>query len=160
MRVVRVAADEEAVSPVIGIILMVAVTVILAAVIGTFVLGIGQSTSEPTPQVSWEFEYDGGGDGGFSGGSADDTLTVTHEGGDTIEENLQVQVGGTRVDASGSNLTYDPSGGFSLPFGAGDSVTAEEDGSDTIQSGDRVFVVYRPDVPEFRALIGESQVPD
>ena len=33
--------DERGVSPVIGVILMVAITVILAAVIGTFVLGLG-----------------------------------------------------------------------------------------------------------------------
>jgi flagellin-like protein len=36
-------ADDRAVSPVIGVILMVAITVILAAVIGTFVLGLGDS---------------------------------------------------------------------------------------------------------------------
>ena len=35
--------DDRAVSPVIGVILMVAITVILAAVIGTFVLGLGDS---------------------------------------------------------------------------------------------------------------------
>lgn len=35
----------EAVSPVIGVILMVAITVILAAVIGTFVLGLGEGVS-------------------------------------------------------------------------------------------------------------------
>ncbi len=34
-------ADDRGVSPVIGVILMVAITVILAAVIGTFVLGLG-----------------------------------------------------------------------------------------------------------------------
>ncbi|WP_121822035.1 type IV pilin [Halostella salina] len=34
--------DERAVSPVIGVILMVAITVILAAVIGAFVLDLGQ----------------------------------------------------------------------------------------------------------------------
>ena len=33
--------DERAVSPVIGVILMVAITVILAAVIATFVFGLG-----------------------------------------------------------------------------------------------------------------------
>lgn len=38
----------EAVSPVIGVILVVAITVVLAAVIGTFVLGLGESlNSEP-----------------------------------------------------------------------------------------------------------------
>lgn len=35
--------NDRGVSPVIGVILMVAITVILAAVIGTFVLGLGDS---------------------------------------------------------------------------------------------------------------------
>ena len=38
--------DTEAVSPVIGVILMVAITVILAAVIGTFVLGLGEDVED------------------------------------------------------------------------------------------------------------------
>ena len=38
--------DERGVSPVIGVILMVAITVILAAVIASFVLGFGSSTSQ------------------------------------------------------------------------------------------------------------------
>ena len=39
--------DKRAVSPVIGVILMVAITVILAAVIAAFVFGYG--APEPTP---------------------------------------------------------------------------------------------------------------
>ncbi|WP_232700496.1 type IV pilin [Halobacterium wangiae] len=39
-------ADERGVSPVIGVILMVAITVILAAVIATFVLGFPDQVSE------------------------------------------------------------------------------------------------------------------
>jgi flagellin-like protein len=38
--------DERGVSPVIGVILMVAITVILAAVIASFVLGFGDSVQE------------------------------------------------------------------------------------------------------------------
>jgi flagellin-like protein len=38
--------DNRGVSPVIGVILMVAITVILAAVIATFVLGFGDSASQ------------------------------------------------------------------------------------------------------------------
>ena len=45
--------DERAVSPVIGVILMVAITVILAAVIGTFVLGLGDRVSQSAPQASF-----------------------------------------------------------------------------------------------------------
>jgi flagellin-like protein len=43
MKLDQMFGDDRAVSPVIGVILMVAITVILAAVIGTFVLGLGDS---------------------------------------------------------------------------------------------------------------------
>ncbi len=152
----RLVVAEDAVSPVIGVILMVAVTVILAAVIGTFVLGVGQGASSPTPQASWEFDYDDGGDG--FGAGTNDQLTVTHKGGDRIEETLTVQVDGKRVDTS-SQLDYVPTSP-SPPFGAGNSIAVEENSTDSIQSGDSVFVIYRPDKPDFRALIGESTVPN
>ena len=48
--------DERAVSPVIGVILMVAITVILAAVIAAFVLDLGQSQSS---QVNAGVNFDG-----------------------------------------------------------------------------------------------------
>ncbi|WP_193308866.1 type IV pilin [Halorubrum halophilum] len=45
--------NDRGVSPVIGVILMVAITVILAAVIGTFVLGLGESVeTNPTAGIS------------------------------------------------------------------------------------------------------------
>jgi len=44
--------DERGVSPVIGVILMVAITVILAAVIGAFVLNLGSSVGDQAPQAS------------------------------------------------------------------------------------------------------------
>jgi flagellin-like protein len=50
-----VTGDERGVSPVIGVILMVAITVILAAVIGTFVLGLGDSVSQ-NAQAGVSFE--------------------------------------------------------------------------------------------------------
>ncbi len=48
--------DEKAVSPVIGVILMVAITVILAAVIGTFVLGLGDQVQNTTPRAQFGFD--------------------------------------------------------------------------------------------------------
>lgn len=68
-------ADEEnrAVSPVIGVILMVAITVILAAVIGTFVLGLGDQVQETSPNAQWDWEV-----------QDDDSLDLTHEGGDSV----------------------------------------------------------------------------
>jgi flagellin-like protein len=72
--------DDDAVSPVIGVILMVAITVILAAVIGTFVLGLGDQVRETAPnaQFSWDDYTD----------SVDDStaaITLTHDGGSSIE---------------------------------------------------------------------------
>ena len=50
---------------------MVAVTVILAAVIGAFVLGFGDSLSDPAPNAQIDFDYS----------ASADTLNVTHDGG-------------------------------------------------------------------------------
>lgn len=47
MKANRKFMDEEAVSPVIGVILMVAITVILAAVIAAFVFELGGSLKKP-----------------------------------------------------------------------------------------------------------------
>jgi FlaG/FlaF family flagellin (archaellin) len=57
---------------------MVAITVILAAVIGTFVLGLGDQVSETAPQASFSFEYTN------DTATPNDTLEITHESGDSI----------------------------------------------------------------------------
>jgi len=61
-------AEHRAVSPVIGVILMVAITVILAAVIGAFVLEIGDQ-QETAPSTSFD--------------SAQRTVTVTDNDADS-----------------------------------------------------------------------------
>jgi flagellin-like protein len=78
MELKQLLTDDEAVSPVIGVILMVAITVILAAVIGTFVLGLGDQVQSTSPQASFNFDFTD------EDGSGQDELTVTHDGGDTI----------------------------------------------------------------------------
>ena len=73
MQVKQLLEDDDAVSPVIGVILMVAITVILAAVIAAFVLGLGDS-DEVGPQVSFNYDYSEG----------DDELTITVQSGDSF----------------------------------------------------------------------------
>ena len=51
--------SDAGVSPVIGVILMVAITVILAAVIGTFVLGLGDQVNQ-NAQAGVTFDEDVG----------------------------------------------------------------------------------------------------
>ena len=90
--------DESGVSPVIGVILMVAVTVIIAAVIGSTALGLGDSVSESPPQASFEVEQidddefeDGVGNTRVFGPS----VVITHSGGEDVEtENIRVEVDG------------------------------------------------------------------
>ncbi|MFC6755725.1 MULTISPECIES: type IV pilin N-terminal domain-containing protein [Haloarcula] len=85
--------DDDAVSPVIGVILMVAITVILAAVIATFVLGLGDSLSDQSPQASFTCDgdalvHDGGdelnGDNLYLANNSDNSLGDSYSAGDTI----------------------------------------------------------------------------
>ncbi|MFB6139527.1 MAG: type IV pilin [Halosimplex sp.] len=85
MQLKRLFDDDDAVSPVIGVILMVAITVILAAVIATFVLGLGDQVSNTSPQASFSFEWNGA-------AGTEDALNVTHDGGETIQaQNLYIR---------------------------------------------------------------------
>ena len=101
MEITRLLTDDRAVSPVIGVILMVAITVILAAVIGTFALGLG-TTQDTAPQSTWETAYTDG---------PPDTLTLTHASGDPMEATrLSVVISGsTTTGANGKHrLTNAP----------------------------------------------------
>jgi flagellin-like protein len=72
--------EDRGVSPVIGVILMVAITVILAAVIGTFVLGLGDSLQQ-APQSTLNAE-DASAD--YPGTLPTDSFTISQNGGDAI----------------------------------------------------------------------------
>jgi flagellin-like protein len=101
---------ERAVSPVIGVILMVAITVILAAVIATFVLGLGEQVGSSAPQATFQFSQDN-----VTYQDADPhtyaatQVVITHQGGATIEgENLRVTVNGDQAwDADGIGTVED-----------------------------------------------------
>jgi flagellin-like protein len=95
--------DDDAVSPVIGVILMVAITVILAAVIASFVLGLGDS-QETAPQVSFDVEYDEGGSATSSG----DAVVVTKSSGDDIEDtNIYVRGNNPNPDSFAGSPGWD-----------------------------------------------------
>ncbi|GAB6880422.1 type IV pilin [Halorubrum gandharaense] len=85
--------DDRAVSPVIGVILMVAITVILAAVIGTFVLGLGDQIGENAPQATFSTDVDGF-DNDTSGGGLEFTIEKTG-GQDISVDDLRVTVDGS-----------------------------------------------------------------
>lgn len=92
--------ENDAVSPVIGVILMVAITVIIAGVAGVFALGIGVVDVDPGPQTQFEFGYDesvtsgtfdadGCADGSFTDSNGE--LEIRHRSGESIEaDNLMI----------------------------------------------------------------------
>jgi flagellin-like protein len=97
MKLNELFADDDAVSPVIGVILMVAITVILAAVIGTFVLGLGSEVQE-TPAAQFTFEE--------TTVSGNEEVRITHDGGDPVSrDNLKVvdSAGGEYCTPSSTN---------------------------------------------------------
>ncbi|MDY6775026.1 MAG: type IV pilin N-terminal domain-containing protein [Halobacteria archaeon] len=77
---------DDAVSPVIGVILMVAITVILAAVIGTFVLGLGGQVQQ-NAQAGVTFEQSSSGQVNITLNSVQraDTIYVNWGNGTTHE---------------------------------------------------------------------------
>lgn len=162
MQLKALLADEDAVSPVIGVILMVAITVILAAVIGTFVLGLGDQVSNTTPQVSFTFDFDSSVDGNtgvdcsqlVQGNDANDgELSITHDGGDQVNEDRL-----TLRDDDGNSVTD-----------IGTSCDGIADGSDVsagttikagIDSGDIVRVIWTAQGGGDSGTLGKFSGPD
>lgn len=129
--------DNRAVSPVIGVILMVAITVILAAVIGTFVLGLGDSVSQNAQAgVTIDQSCDS---------SQDDPCTVTititsMQRASSVDINTVDNAGdadpsGSQVGTSvGTSTTFGTQGNDEGAFESGDqiTVTATYEGETTV----------------------------
>lgn len=120
-------------SPVIGVILMVAITVILAAVIGTFVLGLGDQVQETSPNAQWDWDGDG----------SSTNVVLTHTSGDNVTaSNVEMTGGGL---ASG---TCDGTGGT-------DTVSDWPD--DEISAGQSCDVGTNPNTGNTLRLIWQSE---
>jgi flagellin-like protein len=92
--------EEDAVSPVIGVILMVAITVILAAVIAAFVFGMGPPEQAPQASLRASAESLGGSTG----------IKLEHQGGDQVvlaSANTKITVGGTDVGYIITDTAFD-----------------------------------------------------
>jgi len=174
MELTQLYGDDDAVSPVIGVILMVAITVILAAVIASFVLGLGQSATNTNPQASFSWDYQA--DSSAVGGDADGILTISHDGGDSVKEN-EIYVRGDFGASSGV-----PSAGPWEDYsdgekdGAGNTVifavtaSGEVGGNSAVVSGDRIElatgseyeldVVYESQEGQSSSTLSEDSGPD
>ena len=120
---------------------MVAITVILAAVIGTFVLGLGDQVQETAPnaQVSITDVSE----------EAPGSVTFVHNGGDTFTEDNTDVIRITNGDAD-VDMEYDFTDG---PITAGDEITLEDT---NVDAGQTVRVVW---VGEDRSSVLATRSP-
>jgi flagellin-like protein len=118
MKLNELLTDDDAVSPVIGVILMVAITVILAAVIGTFVLGLGGQVQNSAPTTDFSFDED-------SSGNVD----ITHTSGQAIElSNLEI-TGPVPSTPCSSNTDWDGTSNSEVTAGNTCTVTPTSGGT-------------------------------
>jgi flagellin-like protein len=165
MELKRLFTDDDAVSPVIGVILMVAITVILAAVIASFVLG-GLGPSESAPQASIGFDYS-------EETSTSGILEISHDSGSSLEPsevfldvsgvNSSNDIGDADIaDGSGGSVDSDirePWSNRSSTYSgseisSGDSITIEVDGDY------EAAVIWESSSGDQTATLGESTGPD
>ncbi|MFC6941329.1 type IV pilin N-terminal domain-containing protein [Salinirubellus sp. GCM10025818] len=165
MNIRQLFTDEEAVSPVIGVILMVAITVILAAVIGTFVLGLGDQVQSTAPQASFNFDYTS------DSGSSEGSVAITHDGGDSIPDTQLNIKSTTDYAANSSYVTASTSSAWSAvdtasksgnSVAAGSSATITEDdgtGSSEFDTA-TVRVTWQSTNGDQTATLGKWSGPD
>jgi flagellin-like protein len=136
MDIKQLLQDDDAVSPVIGVILMVAITVILAAVIASFVLGLGDPTSQ-TPTAQWSFEYN----------ESSSKVNITHQGGDAI-------------DPGNINVTYGTATDTGTDVFGNSDITAGTSGQidGTASSGTTVRIIYNDPESDSTSVLDEYEV--
>ena len=135
--------DDSAVSPVIGVILMVAITVILAAVIASFVLGLGDQADDVSPNIMFDSDFDN------SSGNA--TLTVSTADGDADADTIYL-----RGDADGTAWAEendDISAGASITIGPESDIGWEDE-----DNVDEIVIVFETD--DTSDTIATIQAPD
>lgn len=135
--------EDRGVSPVIGVILMVAITVILAAVIGTFVLGLGDQL-EQAPQTTLNVEDGDDTSPVTTTNGPQDILSINHNGGDELASgDYRIKITGphdtsgdlvnettatgtlTMENADTNSTEISLAGGDPGAFGVGDTLTVQ-----------------------------------
>lgn len=159
MKLTRLLAEEDAVTPVIGIILLVAIAVILASIVGVFALGLSDETKDTSPQTRLSFDYADGDQTGVvtacglsnDDGSGEGKLTITHEAGDQIQE--------PRIalrDEEGTNTGWNDCSTTNVnQVSAGDQAVPEIDSDDTIR-----VIFTGENQGDDSAVIGKFEGPD
>ena len=125
--------DEEAVSPVIATILMVAITVVLAAVLYVMVMGLGGQESQTTPVATFTFEE-------AKAGTTWHYIEIKHISGTTIDLK-EVEI---IIEQGGNTFTIDPA--------------AEPGNTDAIAAGSYLYLNSLDDGATWTVTVGSSNL--
>jgi len=133
-------AEDRAVSPVVGVALLIAITVILAAVIGGVVLGLGTGGAE-VPQAQLNAQLD----------SDTNTSEIEHNGGEALsEDEIVIQAGDDDFLLDG-----DLTAGGSVNVTDGDGLE-DEDGLENYD-GETVTVVWEDPNSDSESILAEFE---
>mgnify|MGYP006285339975 CR=1 FL=1 len=136
MQIPEMFKRDDAVSPVIGVILMVAITVILAAVIAAFVFGLG--SPEVSPQASLMTD-----DIKINSDNSSD-IYIDHQGGDKIDLSEA-----TLTVTQGDDIAkFSPMNESEVFFEAGDLLVVTVDGDGTGECGIKLNGVDQTVTPD------------
>jgi flagellin-like protein len=134
--------DDRAVSPAIGVVLMLAIVVALAAIFGTIALGFQDQLPEPSPASGFDRSYDATGEG-----NTDDRpfVVFTHIAGESADaDNIRIQ------DEDGNSIYWDDVWTGGPVVEPGETVHIDGFGSDVVlnpicEAGQTYWVVWERD---------------
>ncbi|SDJ93296.1 Protein of unknown function [Halovenus aranensis] len=109
---IRPVSDDTGVASVVGVVLLVAVTVLLGATVTVFALDLAETQSEPRTNAYLEFEWEYFGDGV----PLNDSVTITHISGDVLQrDDIAVYIDGTLVYNETENSESNVGAGSKVP---------------------------------------------
>ncbi|MFC7047239.1 type IV pilin [Halobacteriaceae archaeon GCM10025711] len=140
--------EERGVSPAIGVILMIAITVILAAVIGAFFLELGNGLTQQIPKASLQTDTSNG------------NITLEHAGGDPLQAE-QTHIIVTNTSSTGESVTFEAVNGTGT-LSVGETATIDTSGPAvsggwSYSSGDGSFSLTTGHTYEVKVIDTASQ---
>ncbi|WP_254821160.1 type IV pilin [Haloglomus halophilum] len=124
--------DQRAVSPVIAVVLMVAIVVVLATAVGALAFSFGDSTQPPEPRIQVSHTVTDGGD---------PLIAITHEAGDSIAVDQLYVTASTPVDIGSESVADDKHASEREAFAESSSGNPPQvDVGDTWDAGETVYL--------------------
>ena len=129
---------------------MVAITVILAAVIATFVLGLGEQINDTTPNANFQADFESDASSVNNTANGEPFVAIQHQSGDQIEVG-ELRISGD-VDFDSSALasaidddTFAAGDSFSIGFGTSGpgELNITSGSTPSINEGDEIQVVFQ-----------------